>query len=66
MRKFFFVSLLCLASAARAAEAPVVLVTTDCQDHFVVDLGGKRYALLEWYGGYRPDTLVGDFNHFGA
>jgi hypothetical protein len=69
MRKLLFAVLLCLAPTARAAEVPVVLVTTDCHDYFVVDLGGKRYALLEWYGGYRPekgDTLVGDFSHFGA
>jgi hypothetical protein len=54
---------------AFAAEAPVVLVTVDCHDYFVVDLGGKRYALLEWYGGYRPekgDVISGDFSHFGA
>ena len=55
--------------SAGAAEAPVALVTTDCHDYFVVDLGGMRYALLEWFGGYRPekgDMLVGDFSHFGA
>ena len=54
---------------AAGAQAPVVLVTTDCQDYFVVDLGAKRYALLEWFGGYRPekgDMLVGGFSHFGA
>jgi|SRR5665213_742047 len=69
MRKFLLAVLLCLAPVARAAEAPVVLVTTDCHDYFVVDLGAKRYALVEWYGGYRPETgdiLVGDFSHFGA
>jgi hypothetical protein len=69
MHKILFVLLVCLAPAARSAEAPVVLVTVNCSDYFVVDLGAKRYALLEWYGGYRPekgDTLVGDFSHFGA
>ena len=61
---------LCLSVAASlAAEAPVVLVTTKCHDLFVVDLGNKRYALLEWYGGYHPekgDRLIGDFVHFGV
>jgi hypothetical protein len=68
MRRFGFLLLL-LAAPAIAAEAPVVLVTTDCRDYFVADLGAKRYALLEWFGGYRPekgDVLTGDFTHFGA
>jgi hypothetical protein len=68
MRKALFL-LLCLTSAARAADAPVVLVTVNCQDYFVVSLGARRYALLEWYGGYRPekgDVVSGDFSHFGA
>jgi hypothetical protein len=69
MRRFVLAALLFCAAPAFAAEAPVVLVTVDCQDYFVVDLGGQRFALLEWFGGYRPekgDTLVGDFGHFGA
>jgi hypothetical protein len=70
MRRFLFSLPLCLiASGLAAAEAPVVLVTVDCQDYFVVDLGGRRYALLEWFGGYRPekgDVLTGEFDHFGA
>jgi hypothetical protein len=64
-----YLSVLCLlCGSARADDAAVVLVTTDCQDYFVVDTGGKRYALLEWYGGARPekgDKLSGDFSHFG-
>ena len=63
-------ALLCLfAMPAFAADVPVVLVTVDCHDYFVVDLGGKRYALVEWYGGYRPqkgDVVSGDFSHFGV
>jgi hypothetical protein len=69
MRRLAPVLLGLLIVCADAAEAPVALVTTDCHDYFVVDLGGKRYALLEWFGGYRPekgDILVGDFSHFGA
>lgn len=69
MRRFVFLLSLFLATSAIAAEAPVALVTTDCQDYFVVDLGGKRFALLEWLSGYRPekgDMLVGDFARFGA
>jgi hypothetical protein len=69
MRRLAPVLLGLLIVSAGAAEAPVALVTTDCHDYFVVDLGGKRYALLEWFGGYRPekgDILVGDFSHFGA
>src|SRR6185312_1981313 len=68
MRKFAL-ALLFFIPPASAAEVPVVLVTTDCHDYFVVDLGGKRYALLEWYGGYRPekgDVISGEFGHFGA
>jgi hypothetical protein len=55
--------------AAVADEAEVVLVTTQCQDYFVVDTGGSRYALLEWYAGDRldkGDKLTGDFAHFGV
>lgn len=62
------VLLLC-AAPAFAADAPVVLVTVECHDYFVVDLGDKRYALLEWFGGYRPekdDVVSGDFSHYGA
>jgi hypothetical protein len=68
MRKLAL-ALLFLALPASAAEVPVVLVTVDCHDYFVVDLGAKRYALLEWFGGYRPekgDIVSGDFSHFGA
>jgi len=69
MRRLALVLLLFLPGPAFAADAPVVLVTVDCHDYFVVDLGGKRYALVEWYGGYRPekgDVVSGDFSHFGA
>jgi len=69
MRRFALALSLLLATPALAGEAPVVLVTVDCHDYFVVDLGGKRYALVEWYGGYRPekgDIVSGDFSHFGA
>lgn len=69
MRRLALALMLFLPLPAFAADAPVVLVTVDCQDYFVVDLGGKRYALLEWYGGYRPekgDIVSGDFGHFGA
>jgi hypothetical protein len=69
MRRFALFLLLFFPAPVFAAEAPVVLVTTNCQDYFVVDLGGKRYALLEWFGGYRPekdDVVSGDFGHFGA
>jgi hypothetical protein len=68
MRKLAL-ALLFFALPASAAEVPVVLVTVDCHDYFVVDLGAKRYALLEWFGGYRPekgDIVSGDFSHFGA
>lgn len=53
---------------AFAAEGKVMLVTVKCSDLFVVEMGEKRYALLEWYGGYRPekgDILIGNFVHFG-
>jgi len=46
-----------------------MLVTVNCHDYFVVNLGDKRYALLQWFGGYRPekkDVISGDFSHFGA
>ena len=69
MRRLALVLLLFLPGPAFAGDAPVVLVTVDCHDYFVVDLGGKRYALVEWYGGYRPekgDVVSGDFSHFGA
>lgn len=71
MRLFFrLLPLLCLVPlAARAADAPVVLVTVKCHDLFVVSLGDKRYALLEWYGGYKPekgDVITGNFMHFGV
>ena len=69
MRRLALVLLLFQPGPAFAADAPVVLVTVDCHDYFVVDLGGKRYALVEWYGGYRPekgDVVSGDFSHFGA
>ncbi len=69
MRRFAFSAILFLAAPAAAAEAPVVLVTVDCHDYFVVDLGSKRYALLQWFGGYRPekgDIVVGDFSQFGG
>ena len=69
MRRFAFAALLFLATPALAAEAPVVLVTVDCHDYFVVGLGDKRYALVEWYGGYRPekgDVVIGDFSHYGV
>jgi len=73
MRRFaldaFLAAFLLCAAPALAAEAPVVLVTKDCHDYFVVDLGDKRYALLEWFGGYRPekaDVVSGDFSHYGA
>ena len=69
MRRFALSLSLLLATPALAGEAPVVLVTVDCHDYFVVDLGSKRYALVEWYGGYRPekgDVVSGDFSHFGA
>jgi hypothetical protein len=61
---FFF-----LVTPALAAEAPVVLVTVKCHDLFVVRTGDKNYALLEWYGGYRPekgDIVIGNFTHFGV
>ncbi|MBV9548799.1 MAG: hypothetical protein JO256_03895 [Alphaproteobacteria bacterium] len=66
--RFVFLLLL-ITVPAFAADAPVVLVTVACHDYFVVDLGAKRYALVEWYGGYRPekgDIVSGDFSHFGA
>lgn len=69
MRSLVLALLFFLPVPAFAADAPVVLVTVDCHDYFVVDLGGKRYALLEWFGGYRPqkgDVVSGDFSHFGA
>ena len=69
MRRWLALFLFLEIQPAIAAEAQVALVTTDCQDYFVVDLGAKRYALLEWFGGYRPekgDILTGDFVHFGA
>lgn len=68
MRKLALVFLFFILPAS-AAEVPVVLVTVDCHDYFVVDLGAKGYALLEWFGGYRPekgDIVSGDFSHFGA
>lgn len=68
MRKLALVFLLFVLPAS-AAEVPVVLVTVDCHDYFVVDLGAKRYALLEWFGGYRPakgDIVSGEFSQFGA
>jgi len=73
MRRFvlnaFLAVFLLSAAPAFAADAPVVLVTANCHDYFVVDLGGKRYALLEWFGGYRPekdDVVSGDFSHYGT
>ena len=58
-----------LPAAAAAAEAKVMLVTVKCHDYFVVEMGEKRYALLEWYGGYKPekgDIVIGNFTHFGV
>mgnify|MGYP001549222558 CR=1 FL=1 len=58
-----------LPVAASAAEGKVMLVTVKCHDLFVVEMGEKRYALLEWYGGYRPekgDVVTGNFTHFGV
>jgi hypothetical protein len=69
MRRFALALLVAFSAPAIAADMPVVLVTVDCHDYFVVDLGGKRYALVEWYGGYKPekgDVVSGDFTHFGA
>jgi len=69
MRRFALALLLLPLAPAIAADLTVVLVTVDCHDYFVVDLGAKRYALVEWYGGYKPekgDIVSGDFTHFGA
>jgi hypothetical protein len=58
-----------LPVAASAADAKVMLVTVKCHDLFVVEMGEKRYALLEWYGGYKPergDIVSGNFTHFGV
>ena len=58
-----------LPAAAAAAEAKVMLVTVKCHDYFVVEMGEKRYALLEWYGGFKPekgDIVIGNFTHFGV
>ena len=69
MRKFVLALLLLGATPAFAADAKVMLVTTKCHDLFVVDMGDKCYALLEWYGGYRPekgDIIIGNFLHFGV
>ncbi len=54
---------------AFAAEGKVMLVTVKCHDMFVIEMGQKRYALLEWYGSYRPekgDIVTGNFLHFGV
>jgi hypothetical protein len=69
MRKFVFALLLLVSPAAFAADGKVMLVTVKCHDLFVVETGEKRYALLEWYGGYRPekgDIVTGNFAHFGV
>ena len=58
-----------LPAAASAADGKVMLVTVKCHDYFVVEMGEKRYALLEWYGGYKPekgDIVTGNFTHFGV
>ena len=69
MRKLLAALMFFAVTPAFAAEAPVVLVTVKCHDLFVVSLGDKRYALLEWYGGTKPekgDIIVGNFTHFGV
>ncbi len=69
MRKLLALLLLVLPVPALAAEGKVMLVTVKCSDLFVVEMGTKRYALLEWYGGYRPekgDIVSGNFMHFGV
>jgi hypothetical protein len=69
MRKFVLILALLLPAPAMAADGKVMLVTVKCHDLFVVEMGEKRYALLEWYGGYRPekgDTITGNFVHFGV
>jgi len=69
MRKLALALLLLAPAPAFAAEGKVMLVTVKCHDLFVVEMGEKRYALLEWYGGYRPekgDILTGNFVHFGV
>jgi hypothetical protein len=71
MRAFFrLLPLLALSpAAAAAADGKVMLVTVKCHDLFVVEMGEKRYALLEWYGGYKPekgDVVTGNFTHFGV
>ena len=70
MRRFLpLLMLLALPAPATAAEGKVMLVTVKCSDLFVVEMGEKRYALLEWYGGYRPekgDIVTGNFVHFGV
>ena len=63
MRRFALALLLAFSAPVIAADLPVVLVTVDCHDYFVVGLGDKRYALVEWYGGYKPekgDIISGD------
>jgi len=69
MRKLLALLALLLPAPAFAAEAKVMLVTVKCHDLFVVETDAKRYALLEWYGGYRPekgDIITGNFAHFGV
>lgn len=69
MRKAVLALLLLVCPAAYAAEGKVMLVTVKCSDLFVVEMGEKRYALLEWYGGYRPekgDIVTGNFVNFGV
>ena len=69
MRKLAFALLLLVSPAAFAADGKVMLVTVKCHDLFVVEMGEKRYALLEWYGGYKPekgDIISGNFLHFGV
>jgi hypothetical protein len=69
MRKSALALLLLAAAPAFAADGKVMLVTVKCQDRFVVEMGDKRYAVLEWYGGYRPergDIVTGNFTHFGV
>lgn len=54
------------ASPVFAASGTIAYKHSSC-DYYIVSTGGD-YALLEWYGGYDPDTgdtLVGDFESYG-
>ena len=55
-----------LCSPAFGAKGVIVYKKSGC-DYFIVETN-RGFALLEWYGGYDPDTgdvLVGNYESYG-